>query len=82
MLSFFPQGVLDEILNLIESVSGGFSFLLLPVTVQNCFYNLGKGYICDARESLTLLRTLVSATFIFAPKIDNVTIVMLHCILG
>ena len=29
MLSFFPRGVLDEILNLIESVSGGFSFLLL-----------------------------------------------------
>ena len=24
MLSFFPQGVLDEILNLIESVSEGF----------------------------------------------------------
>ena len=24
MLSFFPRGVLDEILNLIESVSGGF----------------------------------------------------------
>ena len=29
MLSFFPRGVLDEILNLIESVSEGFSFLLL-----------------------------------------------------
>ena len=28
MLSFFPRGVLDEILNLIESVSEGFSFLL------------------------------------------------------
>ena len=26
---FFPRGVLDEILNLIESVSEGFSFLLL-----------------------------------------------------
>ena len=25
MLSFFPRGVLDEILNLIESVSEGFS---------------------------------------------------------
>ena len=31
MLSFFPRGVLDEILNLIESVSEGFSFLLLEV---------------------------------------------------
>ena len=29
MLSFFPRDVLDEILNLIESVSEGFSFLLL-----------------------------------------------------
>ena len=32
MLSFFPRGVLDEILNLIESVSEGFpsySFILL-----------------------------------------------------
>ena len=28
MLSFFPRGVLDEILNLIESVSDGFPFLL------------------------------------------------------
>ena len=27
MLSLFPRGVLDEILNLIESVSEGFSFL-------------------------------------------------------
>ena len=26
MLSFFPRGVLDEILNLIESVSEGFPF--------------------------------------------------------
>ena len=29
MLSFCPRGVLDEILNLIESVSEGFYFLLL-----------------------------------------------------
>ena len=29
MLSFFQRGVLDEILNLIESVSEGFFFLLL-----------------------------------------------------
>ena len=29
VLSFFPRGVLDEILNLIESVSEGFPFLLL-----------------------------------------------------
>ena len=29
MLSFFPRGVLDEILNLIESVSAGFLPILL-----------------------------------------------------
>ena len=33
MLSFFPRGVLDEFLNLIESVSEGFSFLFLFVIV-------------------------------------------------
>ena len=32
MLSFFPRGVLDEILNLIESVSKGFpSYSRMPV---------------------------------------------------
>ena len=33
MLSFFPRGVLDKILNLIGSVSGGFSFLLSNIIV-------------------------------------------------
>ena len=37
---------------------------------------------CNARDSLTLLRTPVSAIFVFAPKIDNIAIVMLQCILG
>ena len=31
MLSFFPRGVLDENLNLIESVSEDFSFLLFKI---------------------------------------------------
>ena len=35
-----------------------------------------------ARDSLTMLRTPVSAIFVFAPKIDNAAIVTLHCILG
>ena len=38
MLSFFPRGVLDEILNLIESVSEGFpsySFKHLAVQIRN-----------------------------------------------
>ena len=35
-----------------------------------------------ARDSLTLLRTPVSAIFVYALKADNVAIVILHCILG
>ena len=38
VLSFFPRGVLDEILNLIESVSEGFpsySFLSLPLLIHS-----------------------------------------------
>ena len=38
MLSFFPRGVLDEILNLIESVSEGFpsySMIVKAETVKN-----------------------------------------------
>ena len=48
LLSFFPRGVLDEILNLIESVSGGFpsyslvlfvksKFLTCQISILNCF---------------------------------------------
>ena len=33
MLSFFPRGVLDEILNLIESVSGGFPSYSCTITL-------------------------------------------------
>ena len=52
MLSFFPRGVLDEILNLIESVSEVFFFLLLYATHrQDLFYitvkyhdNIPKGF--------------------------------------
>ena len=42
MLSFFPRGVLDEILNLIESVSEGFPSYLCHIYVQFfCF-----GLVC------------------------------------
>ena len=34
MLSFFPRGVLDEILNLIESVSEGFPSSFFILTAQ------------------------------------------------
>ena len=33
VLSFFPRGVLGEIFNLIESVSGGFAFLPLLIFI-------------------------------------------------
>ena len=44
MLSFFPRGVLDEILNIIESVSEGFSsysFIYQIFIITDLFY----GYI-------------------------------------
>ena len=34
------------------------------------------------RDSLTLLRTPVSAIYEYALKVDNAAIVMLHCISG
>ena len=43
MLFFFPRGVLDEILNLIESVSGGFPSCLcttLCLAVIVCFTSI------------------------------------------
>ena len=42
MLSFFPRGVLDEILNLTESVSGGFpsySYIYLYLIVKTKIYD-------------------------------------------
>ena len=35
MLSFFPRGVLDEILNLIESVSEGFPSYFSNISVRS-----------------------------------------------
>ena len=49
MLSFFPRGVLDEILNLIESVSKGFP------SYSPCDHLLGK--------SLPLLVSVVVSKF-------------------
>ena len=42
MLSFFPRGVLDEILNLMESVSGGF-----PPTLAYLFNCTAVGRTSD-----------------------------------
>ena len=45
MLSFFPRGVLDEILNLIESVSEGFpSYSPVPGHPTNLDYTKARAY--------------------------------------
>ena len=51
MLSFFPRGVLDEILNLIESVSEGFpsySSMLSILPKQHLLVVMGRNiiYVC------------------------------------
>ena len=44
MLSFFPRGVLDEILNLIESVSEGFpSYSYISSLIQSAYFLIGVG---------------------------------------
>ena len=47
VLSFFPRGVLDEILNLIESVSEGFpSYSFLTALIDLCFKGEILKYSC------------------------------------
>ena len=56
MLSFFPRGVLDEILNLIESVSEGFPsyFCMSWGIINNSEYSLKtKPIVQDATVSKT-----------------------------
>ena len=63
MLSFFPRGVLDEILNLIESVSEGFpsySFRTLDILTHSellvCNDYQGIGYVL-CKHTSTLMPT-------------------------
>ena len=42
MLSFFPRGVLDEILNLIESVSEGFPSYIFRKATLNYTKSAGR----------------------------------------
>ena len=67
MLSFFPRGVLDEILNLIESVSEGFpSYSFVKYFRRNTLCSPG-GHIVSA-DPVTMyhvivrLRTLAMST--------------------
>ena len=54
MLSFFPRGVLDEILNLIESVSEGF---LPTLVIVFFFFFFSIGISSDVVFCLTWLST-------------------------
>ena len=63
MLSFFPRGVLDEILNLIESVSEGFPSYswISDFGIKACETKLHKKVkpnerLCHAKDSLQHLR--------------------------
>ena len=53
MLSFFPQGVLDEILNLIESVSEGFLS-----TLRNCLK-----FLANALKAIQFYNAMVNETW-------------------
>ena len=57
MLSFFPRGVLDEILNLIESVSEGFPSYYLD-TEKHIFLNMEEKRSADLQKR-PLLNNLI-----------------------
>ena len=87
MLFLFPQDVLDEILNLIESVSEGFNtysaisfwlmLSLLPEILQNLFYH---GFFCINLFLLytnwSLMSSLVSCTIIAKNRMQCKTAVV------
>ena len=50
MLSFFPRGVLDEILNLIESVSEGFPSYSFAQTIRMTSPLVRNGLTTSAQE--------------------------------
>ena len=59
MLSFFPRGVLDEILNLIEPVSEGFPSYYYNITVKRHARSVGlrnfAGYMLLYYQQLVVL---------------------------
>ena len=56
MLSFFPRGVLDEILNLIESVSEGFpSYSYLSLSVETFSQRVIMGDMLSQAQLLNII---------------------------
>ena len=60
-----------------------FANLFFKLSISTFYKEISKSQQkVQMRDSLTLLRTPVSAIFSFAPKIDNTAIAMLQCIFG
>ena len=77
MLSFFPRGVLDEILNLIESISEGFPSYSLRCFLLHCFLTNVKG-------KFKILRTISRFVFFYRQNKKNsikVTLLTNHLLL-
>ena len=67
MLSFFPRGVLDEILNLIESVSEGFP----SYSLTNISYAAALVYLSANDKSHRKISTVPFSPDMFIPnKVD------------
>ena len=54
MLSFFPRGVLDEILNLIELVSEGFPSYFCKRPLVRCLSTCSKDFFSETSESILM----------------------------
>ena len=66
MLSFFPRGVLDEILNLIESVSEGFPSYSHRQTLEvKVFRGLLAVFVVEVRGPLYLVHNISKAELFF-----------------
>ena len=69
MLSFFPRGVLDEILNLIESVSEGFPSYSIS-TMFSFKFSMNNTWICYVSE-LCMYKILFKPTNNFKEKLKG-----------
>ena len=82
MLSFFPRGVLDEILNLIESASEGFPSYSSTVLILKYVKNINNSII-TVRVFLDRLSICVCTSFHFdfeGGMWDLIVLVPDHCL--